>query len=289
MIHLVPRVALLLAVLTLPVPSRLELRQAANSPADLKVDGVLPAVPPGAVRFVRRSDLEQLPMVSYHVTDDANFPKPVDIRGVPLDTLLHALGISGGGIIVAAVCDDAYEAHYSDTYRAAHHPILVTQVNGREIHGGGRSSDDGAYGPYLVSHASFHPSYRVLGHDEEAQIPNGVVELRILREKDVLAAIAPRGHEAPGSEIEQGYRLASQYCFRCHNAGEYGGHKANVPWSQIANEAARDPKSFIRWVKNPQAVDATAEMPASTDYSDAMLHAVTAYFQTFAAPAQGKR
>ncbi|GGG94826.1 hypothetical protein [Silvibacterium dinghuense] len=277
-------IMLLLAVLLQPFSQQLELSPVSTSSSDLKVSGALPALPVDAVRFIRRSELEQLPMVSYRVTDDANFPRPVEIRGVPLEELLHALNVSSESVIVAAVCDDGYEAHYSPQYRHTHGPILVTQVNGKEIHGGTRASDDGAYGPYLVSHASFHPSYRVLGQDEEAQIPNGVVELRILKQKDVLAAIAPRGHVAPGSEVEQGYKLAGQYCFRCHNAGEYGGHKANVPWGQIANEAARDPKGFMLWVRNPQAVDPAAEMPPSADYSEAMLHAVMAYFQSFAAP-----
>jgi hypothetical protein len=264
---------------------KIDLKRKSASSQDLKLSGDLPGLPADSVRFVSYEQLSHLPEVTFRVSDDPNFSGPTEISGIYLEALMSALGIRDSGTIVAAVCDDDYEAHYTEEYRKAHHPILVLSINGKPPAQTQRTEDGGAYGPYLISHASFTPRYHILAHTEESQIPNGVIELRFLKQSDVLNAIRPHGSFAGNSPEMQGYRMAEENCFRCHNAGDYGGHKSGRSWKSLAHLARIDPKGFAAYIKDPQGQDETAMMPANPDYDDATLHALTAYFQTFA-PAQ---
>src|SRR6516162_4166264 len=65
--------------------AKLTLREIRSSPLDLEVTGALAGLPVGTTRFVRRDDLSQLPQVSLTVTDDPNFRRTVNVRGVELD------------------------------------------------------------------------------------------------------------------------------------------------------------------------------------------------------------
>jgi hypothetical protein len=265
---------------------KIELKTKKDLPQDLKLSGDLPGLPPGSVRFITREQLSHLPQVSFHVTDDFNFHGPMDVTGVYLKDLLSALGVPDKDTLVAAVCDDEYEAHYTAEYRREHRPILVLLLNGKPLTRTSRTADDGVYGPYLISHASFEPRFHVLADAEEPMIPNGVVELRFLKEDTVFDSIRPPGTFAADSSVMQGYQIAKQNCFRCHNAGEYGGHKSGRSWTSLARIAKSEPNGFAAYIKDPQGQDPSAMMPGNPDYDDATLHALTAYFQTFA-PASG--
>jgi hypothetical protein len=264
-----------------PIADKIELRTKSQSSQDLKLSGDLPGLPADSVRFVSFDQLSHLPQVSAKVTDDPNFSGPAEISGVPLDELMSVLGISEKNTIVSAICDDDYEAHYTLEYRQAHHPILVLRINGKPPAQYARTADGGAYGPYLISHRSFTPQYHILAHADEAQIPNGLIELRFLKQDAVLNAIRPPGVFADNSPQMQGYRIAEQNCFRCHNAGSYGGHKSGRSWKSLARIARADPKGFAAYTKDPQSQDDTAMMPANPEYDDATLAAITAYFQSF--------
>ena len=264
------------------VGDKIDLKVKSGSSQDLKLSGDLPGLPPDSVRFVTYDQLSRLPQVTFQVSDDANFHGSAEISGIYLDEVLRALQIPEKGTLIAAVCDDDYEAHYTDDYRAAHRPILVLRLNGKPPAQYPRTRDDGTYGPYLVSHASFQPRYHILAHAEEPQIPNGVIELRFLQQDAVLDAIRPHGTFAENSPEMQGYRIAFQNCFRCHNSGDYGGHKSGRAWRSLAHFAQEDPRGFEAYIKNPEAQDATAQMPGNPEYDDATLHALTAYYRTFA-------
>jgi hypothetical protein len=268
---------------TKPVGQKnLSLHEKRASAEDLELSGNLPGVPANAVRFVSHSDLLKLPQVTFSVTDDPNFKGKTEISGVYLDEILRALDIPEKDTLIAAICDDKYEAHYPVQYRGVHHPILVLRINGKQPAQWPRTSDGGSYGPYLVSHASFTPRYRVLAHAEEAQIPNEVIELRFLEEDEVFNAMHPRGDFVAGSPEMLGYQIARENCFRCHNSDSYGGHKASMPWSTLGRIAQEKPKICKRYIQDPQSVNSLAQMPGFPEYDDATFAALTTYFQTFA-------
>lgn len=269
-------------------PQRLSLHDSRTSPTDLLLAGDVPGTSDYAGRYVAYSELLKLPQVTFTVTDDSNFHGKAEIKGIYLEELLRAFGIPSVNTLIAAICDDGYEGHYPAEYRAAHHPILVLAVNGRPLHLTRRTAEDGDYGPYLVSHPSFTPRYKVLAHEEEAQIPNGVLELRFEKEDEVFHAIEPRGDFSAGSPQMQGYLIAQQNCFRCHNAGAYGGRKAGISWSVLGKMATTKPEYFKAYIKDPESESAYAEMPGFPEYDDATLAALTAYFQVIPAKAAQK-
>lgn len=259
---------------------KLSLQERRMLTTDLELSGDEPGALAYAGMYVTYAELLKLQQVIFAVTDDANFPGKADLGGVPLDELIQALHVSEKNTLIAAVCDDGYEAHYPAEYRAAHHPFLVLTIDGKAPALVKRSGDAGSYGPYLVSHPTFASRYTILSHSEEAQIPNGVLELRFLNEGNVLDAIRPRGNLPANSPRMQGYQIAQEDCFRCHNAGDYGGHKAGITWTVLGKIARKRPAYFRAYTKDPQAESDYAEMPGSPEYDDATLSALTAYFQT---------
>ena len=283
-----PPPCMAMAVQENQAPLKLAFHDKRMSPSDLELSGDLPGSSAYAGRYLTYLELLKLPQVAFTVTDDPNFQGRTEIKGVYLDELLKALDIPGANTLIAAICDDGYEGHYSVDYRAAHHPILVLTVNGKPLTIVKRTADGGSYGPYLVSHPSFKSRYSTLAHPEEAQIPNGVLELRFVRENQVFRAIHPQGDFAADSPQMQGYMIAKENCFRCHNAGAYGGGKAGISWSALGKIANMRPDYFRSYIKDPQSESPYAQMPSFPDYDDATLAALTAYFQVVPMDAESK-
>jgi mono/diheme cytochrome c family protein len=253
-----------------------------SSPDDLEVGGELAGIPPGATRYVRYEDLLRLPQESYTVSDDSNFSPKAEIRGVPLTTLAKLLGGGEDDLLIVALAYDKYRGNYPHDYLAAHHPLLVLRIDGQLRDRWPKSENGGPLGPYLISHPFFKPAFQVLSHEDEPQIPFGVVRIELRRESEVFGAIRPRGEWAVDSEVQKGYVIARQDCFRCHNMGGEGGTVAGRSWMQLAERANEDDKQFRRIIRNPGSVTPGAKMPAHANYDDATLDALTAYFKTFA-------
>ncbi len=92
----------------------------------------------------------------------------------------------------------------------------------------------------------------------------------------------------PKPQVQDGYRIAQQNCFRCHNMGDEGGHKAGRPWLVLSAWATASPEYFAAYVRNPQASNPRAQMPGNPGYDDATVRALIAYFQTFSSPEQSQ-
>jgi mono/diheme cytochrome c family protein len=263
--------------------SETKLRETRGSELDLEVGGELAGLPAGIVRYLTREDLKAMPQVSYRVTDDANFDGAVQISGVELEVLARALGASGEKALIVAVCGDLYRAHYPRAYVEAHRPVLVLEINGKEPAGWPKRKESAGTGmePYLISHRQFTPSFKILGDEEEAQIPWGVARLEFRNEETVFAGITPRGAKASDSAVQAGYQIARQNCLRCHGPASYGHLKGQLNWAGIAFFVEASPKDFAAYVRNPKTVVKTAEMPGNPGYDDATVEALTAYFRTF--------
>jgi hypothetical protein len=281
----------LLAAATLALPACADprgiLHMQRTSPGDLEVGGELASLPPGSTRFVHYEDLLALPQENYTVSDDSNFPPNTAIGGVELTTLARLFGQSPESTLIVAICYDRYRANYPLDYRAAHRPLLVLRINGHLRDRWPRSPNGGPMGPYLITHPFFKPAFKVLSHQDEPQIPFGVTRLEFRRESVVFGAIRPAGNWRDGSPIGQGYIIARQDCFRCHNMGTEGGQKAGRSWLQLAAVAYADPRRFQQIIRNPAAVTPGAKMPAEPGYDDATVEALTEYFRTFAGRGSG--
>ena len=255
-------------------------------PSDLEIGGELVGLPPDSTRYITRQELLAIPQVSFTVDDAANFTGPTKISGVELEELVKRVGAPSHADMVIAICDDKYLAGYPSSYIEAHHPVLVLTVNGQSPEGWPKAAEDHTsdMGPYLISNPKFTPSFKVLAHEDEAQIPWGVVRIEFRDEKKVLEAIAPRGPHASLHEVQDGFQIAEQNCFRCHNAGPEGGRKSGVSWEALAAVAAGSSEHFAAYIRAPLEQNPRAQMPGNPQYDDATLRALTTYFQTFASP-----
>ena len=246
-----------------------------QAPTDLEI---------GTGQFISYQDLLHLPQVSFTTSDDTNFPVPAHVSGVPLEQLKSALGSDAD--MMVAICADGYRSNYPASYVAAHHPVLVLTVDGKSQQDWPKTHDGGELGPYVIANPSFTPSFKILSHSDEAQIPFRVVRLDFRSQSQVFGAIAPHGDFAPGSPVMDGYRIAQQNCYRCHNMGAEGGHMASIPWPVLGAMAKTSPDFFARYVRNPQALNPKSRMAASPGYDDQTIAALQAYFSTFAAGGQ---
>ena len=264
-----------------PADSAPTLRATRESPSDLELGGALAGLPPGSTRYLTRADLLALPQVTYTVTDDPSFKAlgPVRISGVALAELIKRFAAPGADMIVA-ICDDKYRANYPPDYRDAHRPLLVLTIDGKGPEAWPRGEGD--MGPYLISHPKFTPRFKILSHEEEMQIPWGVVRIDFRGERQVYAPILPRGPHANDPDVRDGYRIVRENCFRCHNSDGEGGQKAGVTWTVIAALAAHSPDFFAAYVRDPKSRNPQAQMPGNPGYDDATLRALAAYFRTFA-------
>ena len=281
---------MLRAVLLILTSAALIVPRAADSPdilhrerssrGDLEVGGELSDAPAQSIRYIRYEDLLRLPQETYTVSDDSNLSAKTVISGVSLETLARVLAQPLASFIVA-ICDDQYQAHYPRDYVAAHHPLLVLRING-QLHDHWTPSLEGSpLGPYLISHPSFKPAFKVLSYDDEPQIPYGVVRIEFHRETAVYGAIQPAAKWREIEKVQQGYLIARQDCLRCHNMGAEGGTKAGRSWLKLAARAKDDGSRFKQTIRNPTTVNPRAQMPAHSGYDDATLDALTAYFKTF--------
>jgi cytochrome c2 len=222
----------------------------------------------------------------------AGVPQLASARGAsassaPLAAILHAQRAPAGDVVLA-ICSDKYRAHYTHEYMARHEPVLVMEISGKPPSGwpkdsGGHGAD---MGPYMISHAKFAASFKVLSHTEEPQIPWGVVRLDFRSEKAVFGAIALRGPHANDPEVRAGYKIAELNCFRCHESGDEGGEKSGMPWDAISTIAKISPDFFTEYVRDPKSKNAGTQMAASPQYDGTTMHALIAYFRTFSQEGQ---
>lgn len=271
----------LLAFAQEPAAARILLHRTRQSASDLEISGELAGVPKGQTRYVRYGELLTLPMESHMVTGDTNFVKPVRVSGVRLEMLPRLLGARRDAGMVTAVCDDAYAAHYPAEYLKAHHPLLVLRVNGQPPPRWPIGTDGVPMGPYMISHASYTPSFHVLAHNDEAQVPWGVVRLEFRNEQEVYAPIVPAATYRQNAAVQQGFVVAKQNCFRCHSSAGEGGLKSNRSWSIVARRSVNEPEYFDAYVLHPKKENPASQMSASPQYDAATLRVLRAYFKTF--------
>jgi len=255
------------------------------SPLDLELGGELRGLPPGSTRYVTRDELLALPQVSFTATDDEKFSGPTRVSGVPLDELVRALGGAQKSDMVVAICYDGYRANYPTSYIAAHHPLLVLEIDGKPPAEWPKDAEHGTdLGPYTVSYLNFAPRFKIFSHADEPQIPWGIIRLELRDENAVFGAIAPRGPHANDAAVQAGYRIAQQNCFRCHNVSREGGQKSERPWLVLSAWATASPDFFTAYVRDPKTKNPSSAMPGNPNYDDSTMRALIAYFRTFLAP-----
>jgi len=274
--HLPAFCVLLLSACLPAFAQRLTLQPTRHSPDDLEVTGLTPS--PG---YLTRAALLRLPQSTTIVDHDPDFPGlSFHVSGVRLETLAKALGVPAKDDLIDAQCTDFYRSHYPADYLARHHPILILSIEGKTPAAWAKADHTDDPGPYFVEHADYTPSFQVLGHSDQRQVPTNVVRLNISSTEATYGPITPPGPAT--QQVDQGFTIAKQNCLRCHAEGSVGGRKSHFTWQMLGAIAKSSPNDFSRYILNPTSVNTSATMPGNPSYDEATRAALTAYFQAIA-------
>lgn len=256
-----------------------------TSPSDLEITGMVAGIAPGTSRYVSYETLLTLPQVTVVVTGDENFSeiarKKIIVTGISLDVLARSLGVLPSSNLMSALCSDDYRAIYPRDYVLAHRPVFALKIDGIPVKSWVAQTHNEDLGRYFITHPAFKSSFKVFSQEETPQVPVDIVKLDFSSTQLVFGAIAPHGNFAPESHVMEGYRIARQHCYRCHNMGSYGGTKAKVTWQQVGAYAA-SPSAFETYIRNPTSKDHKAATQPDSTFDEATAKALHAYFQTFA-------
>ena len=238
--------------------------------------------------FLSRAFLAGLPQVTFILKSDESFPElPANgahIAGIDIDSLIHAVEPTESSVVAVAICRDGYASPFPRQALDDHHPILVLTIDGLSPRRWAAKHHTYDPGPYFVTYQNFVPSFHILAHEDRAQRPAEIVRIKILRPEQLFAAIAPpdSAQLPPDSPVIEGFGIAQQNCFRCHNSGETGGTKAHQTWQHVGQVAKARPDFFAAMVHDPQAIDPHSKMTPNMQYDQATLKALTRYFENFA-------
>jgi mono/diheme cytochrome c family protein len=261
-----------------------------SSDSDLEVSGMAADIAPGTVRYISYEQLLTLPQTTVTVTGDENFrelpPQKLTVTGIYLDVLEHSLGALPEADLLTTLCSDGYRATYPREYLKTHRPILALKIDGLPVKTWVAQTKNEDPGTYFVTHADFTPSFSVLSFQEIPKNPAKITRLVFGSTQQVYGAIAPHKKDASNPEVIEGFRIAEQHCFRCHNIGSYGGTKARKSWHTLGNYAAASPSTFERYLRNPKSIDPDSAMPPNPTLDRSTAKALQAYFQTFATGAR---
>jgi hypothetical protein len=260
-----------------------------RSPSDLEITGMVAGVAPGVVRYISYERLLMLPQTTVTITGDDNFrelpQQKLTVTGVYLDVLESSLGALPGSDLLIALCSDGYRATYSRGYVKTHRPLLALKINGLPVETWVAQTHYDDPGTYFITHADFTPSFSVLSFQEIPKIPAKIMRLEFGTAQQVYGAIKPHQKDAANLQVIDGFRIAQQHCYRCHNMGNYGGTKAGKPWQTLGSFASSSPAIFERYLRDPKSVDPKSTMSCDPQLGEPAAKALQAYFQTFAATA----
>lgn len=256
----------------------LDLHDGRSSPYDLALSGRLAGVPAGETRYVRWKELRSLPTAEIAV--DGEFVKgPEVLTVVYLGDLWKALPVAPGADAVLASCTDGYASVYTSEFISRYRPFLVLEIDGK---GPGDWPPPGLAfnpGPYVISvSAALVPEaarYRDLQHKK----PWGVAALEFASYADRFRPFYTGKWASPGPSARTGREIWINSCASCHQgpAGVFGGSKAGRPFEVVAAYAGYDRDFFLKYMRDPKSLVASAKMPPQPQYTDGDLSGLIAF------------
>jgi hypothetical protein len=257
-----------------------------GAPSDLEITGMAAGVAPGTVRYISYEQLLTLPQTTVTVTGDDNFrelpQQKLAVTGIYLDVLESSLGALPGADLLIALCSDGYRATYPHDYVKTHRPILALKINGLPVETWVAQTHHDDPGTYFITHQDFTPSFSVRSFQEIPKIPAKVTRLEFGTARQVYGAISPHQKDATNPQVIDGFRIAQQHCYRCHNMGSYGGTKSRKEWHTLGSFASSSPAIFERYLRDPKSVDPKSAMSCDPQLDEPAAKALQAYFKTFA-------
>jgi cytochrome c2 len=244
-----------------------------GSPYDLAILGCSSGSPDGAAAFASWEDLRALPASRVQASGEF-VPGKQALTAVFLDDLWRALPVPAGADALVATCDDGYAAVFTLDFIARYRPFLVMEIEGKGPRAWpppGLAFDPG---PYVITVSADVAPESAHFLDIEHKKPWAVTGIEFVnfagRQRGFYsgkwASLAPAA--AAGREIW------INSCGSCHQgpAGTIGGNKAHRPFEVIAAYAEYDRPFFVKYVRNPKSLVASAKMEAHPHYTDEQLN-----------------
>ncbi len=271
---------------TAPQVRALELKASRTSPFDLALTGKLAGVAPGETRYVSWSEIRALPTTRLML--DGEFVKgSQELTVVFLSDLWAALSVAPGADALFATCGDGYAGIYTSAFISHYRPFLVLEINGK---GPGDWPPPGLTfnpAPYVitVSKALAPDASKFL--DIEHKKPWGVQKIEIASFGESFRGIYSGKWADPGPAAVAGRDIWLNSCASCHPgpSGIFGGTKSERPLPVIAAYAAYDSPFFMKYVRDPKSLVASAKMEAHPRYTDEQMAQLMAFITIGAAPA----
>jgi cytochrome c2 len=255
------------------LPARaLDLHPDRSSPYDLALTGLIPGVPQGSTWYARWADIRALPATKLSI--DGEFIQGSQVVTVVfLDDLWKAIKPGPGADTFLATCADQYTSIFTASFIAKYRPFLVLEINGL---GPEKWPPPGLTynpGPYVITvSAGLVPGlagYRDLEHKK----PWGVTTLEVASFADRYKGAYSGKWASLSQAAQRGRDIWINSCASCHPgpAGTFSGTKAGRPYQVIAAYAGYDRGFFMRYVRDPKSLVASAKMEPHPDYTDAEL------------------
>jgi cytochrome c2 len=250
----------------------MDLQLQRTSPFDLAVTGRLAGVPLGETRYARWSDLRALSTTQ--VTLSGEFVKgPEVLTVVFLDDLLKALPTTSGSDTLLATCGDGYASVFTAGFISKYRPFLVLEIDGKGPKDWPPPGLDFNPGPYVITVSSDLVPAAAEFLDIEHKKPWAVNAVEVANYDERFKGCYSGKWAALSSEAIAGREIWVNSCASCHAGpqGAFGGTKANRPFEVVAAYAGFDRAFFMRYVRDPKSLVASAKMEAHPWYSDRQL------------------
>jgi hypothetical protein len=259
----------------------LDLHAERTSPYDLALTGRIPGIPAGGTRYARWADLRALPTSKLAINGEF-IAGPQIVTVVFLDDLWKALSPEPGADAFLATCSDRYTSIFTAAFIARYRPFLVLEINGKGPQDWPPPGLSYNPGPYVITVSSALvpgvAGYRDLEHKK----PWGVTTLEAasFAERYKGAFTGRWASLPPGAQ--RGREIWINSCASCHPgpAGTFSGTKAGRPFQVIAAYAGYDRSFFMRYVRDPKSLVASAKMEPHPDYTDAELSDLMEFITT---------
>jgi cytochrome c2 len=271
--------ALALCLLATAVPARpIELHSERSSPYDLALTGLIPGIPAGGTRYARWADLRALPTTMLTINGEF-IAGPQTVTVVFLGDLWRALSPDPAADTLLATCSDGYTSVFTGGFMSMYRPFLVLEINGKGPEDWPPPGLSYNPGPYVIT-VSQRLVPDVAGFlDIEHKKPWGVTTLEAASFADRYKGAFSGKWAALPEGAKRGRDIWINSCASCHAgpAGTFSGTKAQRPFQVIAAYAGYDRIFFMRYVRDPKSLVASAKMEPHPDYTDAELSDLIAF------------
>jgi len=219
-----------------------------------------------------------LPTVTVKTEHDPNTNTPATYTGVYISDLFESFGANASFDVIGANCLDRSKQYYDRDYVAKHRPIFLLKFDGNLPRDWPPTEQGNKLGPYCVVHESFSPTETIYGYVEEPRNAPRVTSLELTSFNQSLGHFAAK-ESANDPEVVKGQKIVIGSCISCHNAGNAGGHMADVSLRLLGAKAATSKENFRKKVIDPRSTSPFSRMPPHPTFDDDTFNALEAYLK----------